>query len=164
MISTIDRESIRPTSHFHGVGQKVDVPISLLYNFCFPYGKLQHCRTFVDGKLGINGIKINSQTLGGDERNAPQHFMNIGPQFPCSYKTHTIWDIASDQKAIRSQALLMNPRIIIPPTPHRISQHELFNFLTEHHSSCQLRANLNAAWPIALTDGGIEFCEAVCNI
>ena len=83
-------------------------------------GKLQQhgsiLQFLVDGKLGVNEIKISTQIRVEDGRNAPKHFMDIGLPFPCLQKTHTLWNIALGKKAIRTQRCFIHP--MIPPIPH----------------------------------------------
>jgi len=66
---------VTTTLHLHVAGENDIVQVSLFGDFRFPDGELQHhgsvLQILVFVKLGIDGIKIGIQTMGGDERNAP---------------------------------------------------------------------------------------------
>ena len=55
--------------------------------------------------------------------------MNTVLPLCCPYKTQTLRNIESDQKAICAQALLVDT--IVPPMPHRLPGHELFDLVTK---------------------------------
>ena len=55
----------------------------------------------------------------------------------CPYKTQMLRNIESDEKEIHAWALLVYP--VIPPMPHRLPGHELFDVIAKPHS-CQIRA------------------------
>jgi hypothetical protein len=57
--------------------------------------------------------------------------MNIGLPFSWSNKTQSLWNIASNKKAIRTQGPFMDA--VIPPILHQLYRHKLFNFIAKAH-------------------------------
>jgi hypothetical protein len=47
-------------------------------------------------------------------------------------KIRSLWNAAFDQEAISTQELFMIT--LIPPTPHHLAGHELFDFIPEYHT------------------------------
>ena len=111
---------------------------------------------FVHGNFGIDGIEMRIHTLfvddavvvvvvintfvvivmfvigGGDGRYVPHHIMNSGlPAANLGQALKTRWNAASDQEAICKQWHITYA--MIPPIPHRVAGHELFDFVAELH-------------------------------
>ena len=70
--------------------------------------------------------------------------------FCWSNKTHPFGNVASDEKAIRTQALLVDP--VVPPMPHQLRGHELFDLVAKLNRG-QIQALFEGRL-INLLDGG----------
>ncbi len=85
-----------------GIQNVVNVGSGIENGIVLVDGKLQQhgsiLQIFIDGKLGIDRIKMCTQILRGDGRNASKHFVDIDLPFCCLNKTKALRNIALDKK------------------------------------------------------------------